>query len=333
MVVVIGINGFGRVGSQVLRASLSDPNVTVAAINDPFLTADAIAHAIKYDSTAGRFTGAVEVHAGTIVIDNQVIAISSRSDPSQIPWADFRVDVVVEASGVYTTTERAAAHLAGGASKVVITAPSADAPTIIVGANDEALKPSMQVISTGSCTAVALAPALRFLSDAYGLVDCSFTVIHAATSGQRVVDGASKDWRSGRAALTNIIPSVTGAVKSINKALPGTTNRIIGSSFRVPVQIGCAIDATVRLERPVAKATLDATFQTIPPESRYAKVLSFTADELVSSDVAGCAATILDSRASSALNDNVHKLLLWYDNEAGFAARVLELVKAASAAV
>lgn len=328
--VTIGINGFGRVGRQILHASLSNPNVTVAAINDPFLDNEYVKYLVDHDPAAnGRKDIQVELRDGSICVDGQLMKLFHYSDASAIPWGENHVAVVVECSGVFTTTERASGHLAGGAQRVIITAPSADAQTIIVGANEDALKPGWQVISAGSCTAVALAPFLRLLHEHHGIEECTFTSVHACTSAQRAVDGSiTKEWRLGRSALHNIIPSSSGAAKSIMKVIPALSGRIAGQSLRVPVQNGSVIDVALRFEKPVSKEGLDALLtESTSNGSALSRVIGVTTKEVVSSDIVGEPKSgIVDLKASYALNDHCHRLLVWYDIERGYAMRVVDLV-------
>lgn len=325
--IAIGINGFGRVGRAVLIASLSNPAVRVTAINDPFVSAEYAAYLLKHDSGFSGFRGTIEKKKDGIIVDGNIIAVTQKSDPTTIPWGESRVVYVVECSGVHTTHDRAGAHLAGGASRVIITAPSSDAHTLVGGVNMESFKGGMQVISAGSCTGIALAPILRFLHENYGLDECSFTSIHAVTSSQKVVDGVQgKEWRSARSAMNNIIPHSCGAMKTLQKALPQLANRVIGSSLRVPVQNGCALDVTVRLSSGVSKEALDVAFQQANESARYTKYITFSSEEMVSSDVGASGEVIYDSKASAALSNTTHKLLFWYNHEQGYARRVLDLI-------
>jgi glyceraldehyde 3-phosphate dehydrogenase len=326
--VTIGINGFGRVGRAVLIASLSNPAVRVTAINDPFISAEYAAYLVKHDSTHGGFGGSVEAKKDAIVVDGSTIIVTQKSDPASVPWGESRVTYVVECSGVHTTHDRAGAHLAGGALRVVIAAPSSDATTIVQGVNADAMKPSTQVISAGSCTGMVLCPILRLLGERFGIEECTYTSIHAMTPTQKVVDGAhGKEWRSARSATTNIIPHSSGASKTVQKALPHLANKVVGTSLRVPVQNGCALDITVRLTHGVSKEGLDLVIQeATQPGGAFHGLLAFTSDELVSSDVSSTASAIYDSKASVSLNTTTHKLLWWYSHEIGYAHRLLQLI-------
>jgi glyceraldehyde 3-phosphate dehydrogenase len=325
--IAIGINGFGRVGRALLKAALLNNRVRITAINDPFVTPEYVAYLIKHDSSGNPTAGNVEYRKDSVVVDGSVIAVHQKADPSSVPWGDSRVVYVVECSGVYTTSDRAGAHLAGGAARVVITAPSTDAATIVAGANMESFKGSMQVISAGSCTGMVLAPLLRFVNETYGLEQCSFTCVHSITPSQKVIDGTNyKEWRAARGALNNIIPHTTGAMKTIAKALPSIGARVVGSALRVPVATGCALDVTLSLTNGVSKEGFDAALRAAADSARYSSTLSFSSEELVSSDVHHTGALVYDSKASSTLSPTTHKLLFWFDNEYGYALRLLDLI-------
>mmetsp|Transcript_28193 Transcript_28193/g.32620 ORF Transcript_28193/g.32620 Transcript_28193/m.32620 type:complete len:340 (-) Transcript_28193:86-1105(-) len=327
--ITIGINGFGRVGRSILSVALQSPAVRVTAINDPFVNSEYAAYLLKHDPAFSGMKLSVEVRKDAVIIDGAVINISQKSDCASIPWGDSRVTYVVECSGVHTTHDRAGAHLAGGASRVIITAPSSDAHTIIEGVNTDTFKSHMQVISAGSCTGLAISPVLRFLHERYGLEECTFTSIHAVTSSQKVVDGLqAKEWRAARNAKENIVPHSSGAMKTLQKAMPQLAERVMGTALRVPVSNGCALDLTVRLASGVSKEGLDLAISEASLEgSKYHRLLAFTNEELVSAD-AGMAggAALYDSKASVSLNTKTHKLLLWYSHELGYAARVLNLI-------
>jgi glyceraldehyde 3-phosphate dehydrogenase len=354
----VGINGFGRIGRQILDLALDDPHLSVVAINDPFVDAEYIAYLIRHDSATARRSRSrtVEVQASAansgsspqspssphstvtgrnrepqcIIVDDRLIHVYGFSDPAQVPWSESKVQYVIDASGMFTTVERASAHLAGGSSRVVITAPSADAPTIVFGGNEQTFRESFQVISCGSCTALAAAPALKMLNDLVPIADCTITAIHASTTQQGAVDGTNrKDYRLGRSS-NNIIPCPTGAVKSLVKVLPQLQGKIFATSVRVPVQQGSLLDVVVRFEKPVTKAQMDAMFLSASEDqSRYGKLIGYSKDAIVSSDVVGSTySCIYDQPTSSPVGDDLtrHHLLLWYDNERGYAARVLDLV-------
>lgn len=366
MSVTIGVNGFGRIGRQLVRAALECPTVTIAAINDPFLDTDAIAYGLKYDTTAGRFSGVVEVKSkGLLAVDGRAIRTFHQSDPSLIPWAELNVSVVVDCSGVFTTAERAAAHMGGGAPRVLIAGASADAPIIIMGCNEDTFKASAtQVVSASSCTAVALAPFLQLLHTTYGVTECAFTAIQSATSGHRMVDGAvagQRDPRAGRGAADNITPMPNLAPRQLQRILPWTTGRVFGTSIRVPTSNVSLLDITVQLENAVSKVALDQLIISQTREgSRLHGVLGYSDEPLVSSDyLLDAHAGVYDSLASMALvppptsQDQASGLLsqsatnatntqqlparhfkvfLWYNNERGYAKRLLDIASRMAAA-
>lgn len=362
----VGVNGFGRVGRQFLRASLASPDVVVVAINDPFLDAESVANAIRYDSAAGRHRGTVEVKAkNLIIVDGRRIAVSGIADPSQIPWCDTNVSYVVESSGVYSTSERAAAHLAGGAQRVIITGPSADAPPIVLGANEDSFKGSMQVISAGSCTAVALCPPLKMLHAAFGITSCMFTAIHCSSTG-RVTDSTSAKAPRAARSTNNVAPVNTTAMKTLVRALPNIASKVTGTAVRVPTANVCLLDMTVTLDSPASKNDVDALFrgeasateasnapspssEASPTRERHAAsgagstLIGFTTDPVVSGDFIGDThACVYDADASIALPNTIasvpapvadpaaaastHKLMFWYDNERGYAQRLVDLI-------
>ncbi|OAD05245.1 hypothetical protein MUCCIDRAFT_155844, partial [Mucor lusitanicus CBS 277.49] len=250
MVVQVGINGFGRIGRIVLRATESNKDVQVVAINDPFIPLDYMVYMLKYDTVHGRFDGSVEAKDGKLVVNGHAIAVSAERDPTSIPWGSAGADYVVESTGVFTTTEAASAHLKGGAKKVIISAPSADAPMFVCGVNLEAYKSEYKVISNASCTTNCLAPLAKVINDNFGIADGLMTTVHATTATQKTVDGPShKDWRGGRAAAANIIPSSTGAAKAVGKVIPALNGKLTGMAFRVPTPDVSVVDLTVNLSK------------------------------------------------------------------------------------
>lgn len=325
--VLVGINGFGRIGRCFLLASLENPAVRVTAINDPFVSAEYAAYLIKCEARAGsKVKGSIEWRKDVLIIDGSVITVTQKSDAAAIPWGDSRVTYVVECSGVNTTHDRAGAHLAGGASRVVITAPSSDAQTVICGANFESFKPNAQVFAAGSCTGVAIAPVLRLLNEKFGIEDCSFSVIHALTSQQKVVDGTNlKEWRGARSGLSNIIPFSCGAVKTIQKCLPSLSAKLVGTSFRVPVLNGCAVDMTFHFANPTTKEAIDGAISQAA-SGALSGCLEFSDEEIVSGDIGSTSSAVYDSRASQSLNPTTHKLVFWFSHELGYAVRLIELI-------
>ncbi|PHZ12948.1 glyceraldehyde-3-phosphate dehydrogenase 3 [Rhizopus microsporus ATCC 52813] len=327
MVLKVGINGFGRIGRIVLRASLERDNVQVVAINDPFIPLDYMVYMFKYDSVHGRFKGTVEHKNGKLIVNGKEIAVSAERDPAQIPWGQAGADFVVESTGVFTTTEKAAAHLKGGAKKVVISAPSADAPMFVCGVNLDAYKSEYQVISNASCTTNCLAPLAKVIHDKFGIVEGLMTTVHATTATQKTVDGPSnKDWRGGRGAGANIIPSSTGAAKAVGKVIPELNGKLTGMAFRVPTPDVSVVDLTVRLEKGASYEEIKEAIKKAS-ENELKGILEYTDDAVVSTDFVGStASSVFDAAAGIALNPNFVKLVSWYDNEMGYSNRVVDLL-------
>ncbi|KAF5093510.1 hypothetical protein D0Z00_004026 [Geotrichum galactomycetum] len=325
--VKVGINGFGRIGRIVLRNALKNPDVEVVAVNDPFIATDYAAYMFKYDSTHGKYDGEVTAEEGALIIDGKHIKVFGEKDPANIPWGSVEADYVVESTGVFTTTEKASAHLKGGAKKVVISAPSADAPMFVVGVNHENYTPDLEVISNASCTTNCLAPLAKVINDKFGIVEGLMTTVHSITATQKTVDGPShKDWRGGRTASGNIIPSSTGAAKAVGKVIPELNGKLTGLSLRVPTVDVSVVDLTVRLEKG---ASYDEIKQVVKEASEgpLKGVLGYTEDSVVSTDFIGDAhSSIFDASAGILLNENFVKLISWYDNEYGYSARVIDLL-------
>ncbi|XP_072742552.1 glyceraldehyde-3-phosphate dehydrogenase 1 [Anoplolepis gracilipes] len=323
----IGINGFGRIGRLVLRASL-ERGGQVVAINDPFIGLDYMVYMFKYDSTHGKFKGEVKAEGDCLVVNGNKIAVFSEREPKAIPWAKVGAEYVVESTGVFTTIEKASAHLEGGAKKVIISAPSADAPMFVVGVNLEAYDPSCKVVSNASCTTNCLAPLAKVVHDNFEIVEGLMTTVHAITATQKTVDGPSgKLWRDGRGAAQNIIPASTGAAKAVGKVIPALNGKLTGMAFRVPVHNVSVVDLTVRLGKP---ATYDAIKAKVKEASEgpLNGILGYTEDDVVSSDFIGDNhSSIFDAKAGISLNDNFVKLISWYDNEFGYSSRVIDLIK------
>ncbi|XP_060848827.1 glyceraldehyde-3-phosphate dehydrogenase [Rhopalosiphum padi] len=323
----IGINGFGRIGRLVLRASL-EKGAKVVAINDPFIGIEYMVYLFKYDSTHGRFKGEVSVDGDVLIVNGNKIKVFSERDPKAIQWGSAGAEYVVESTGVFTTIEKASAHLEGGAKKVVISAPSADAPMFVVGVNLDAYNPSFKVVSNASCTTNCLAPLAKVIHDNFGIIEGLMTTVHATTATQKTVDGPSgKLWRDGRGAAQNIIPASTGAAKAVSKVIPELNGKLTGMAFRVPVANVSVVDLTVRLAKP-------ASYQDIKDKVKEAAegplkgILGYTEDEVVSSDFIGDThSSIFDAKAGISLNDQFVKLISWYDNEYGYSNRVVDLIK------
>lgn len=326
MTLKIGINGFGRIGRLVFRASLLRDNIQVVAINDPFINLEYMVYLTLYDSTHGKFKGEVSHKDGKLVVNGREIMVYGKMNPSEIPWSESGANIVVESTGVFTTKDKAAVHLTGGAKLVIITAPSADAPMFVMGVNENKYKTDMSVISNASCTTNCLAPLAKVINEKFGIVEGLMTTVHAVTATQKTVDGPSgKDWRSGRGAGQNIIPASTGAAKAVGKVIPELNGKLTGMSFRVPNPDVSVVDLTCRLEKPASYENIcDAIKAAAAGELKG--ILGYTEDEVVSSDFLGDThSSIFDAKAGISLNDNFVKLISWYDNEVGYSNRVLDL--------
>lgn len=328
MAVKVGINGFGRIGRLVFRASVANPNIQVLGINDPFIDPKYMEYMLKYDTVHGRFDGTIEVGEDFIVVNGQKIKVFACMNASEIDWKSVGAEYIVESTGVYTTTEKASAHLVGGAKKVVISAPSADAPMFVMGVNQDKYNKEMTVVSNASCTTNCLAPLAKVINDNFGIVEGLMTTVHATTATQKTVDGPSKkDWRGGRGAAFNIIPSSTGAAKAVGKVIPELNGKLTGMSFRVPTADVSVVDLTVRLEKGASYDEIKAVIKKAS-ENELKGILGYTEDLVVSSDFIGDARTsIFDADAGIALNPNFVKLVSWYDNEWGYSNKVLMLIE------
>lgn len=323
----IGINGFGRIGRLVLRAAV-EKGAQVLAINDPFITLDYMVYMFKYDSTHGRFKGEVKADGDYLVVNGNRIAVYNEMKPSSIPWSRAGAEYVVESTGVFTTVEKASAHLQGGAKKVVISAPSADAPMFVVGVNLDAYEPSMQVVSNASCTTNCLAPLAKVVHDNFTIVEGLMTTVHATTATQKTVDGPSqKLWRDGRGAAQNIIPAATGAAKAVGKVIPSLNGKLTGMAFRVPTPDVSVVDLTCRLGHEASIEEIHCKIKAAA-EGPLRGILGYSEDEVVSTDFLGDThSSIYDAKACIQLNKTFVKLISWYDNEVGYSNRVVDLVK------
>ena len=312
MTVKIGINGFGRIGRLVFRSALSDPNITIVCINDPFIYPLYMAYMLKYDTVHGRFKGTAEAHDTKLVVNGQEITVTSAMKPEDIPWGTMGVDYVVEATGVFTEMERASAYLKAGAKKVVITAPSKDAPMFVMGVNHDKYTKDMNIVSNASCTTNCLAPLVKVLHDKWGIAEGLMTTVHATTATQKTVDGPSKkDWRGGRAAAYNIIPSSTGAAKAVGKVIPDLNGKLTGMAFRVPTADVSVVDLTCRLNKPAKYDEIKAAMRAAS-EGELKGIMGYTEDEVVSSDFIGESCTcVFDAKAGIALSDTFVKLIAW----------------------
>ncbi|XP_032063209.1 glyceraldehyde-3-phosphate dehydrogenase 2 [Anas acuta] len=323
----IGINGFGRIGRLVLRACL-EKGLRVVAINDPFIDLNYMVYMFKYDSTHGRFGGEVKAEDGKLVVDGAEISVFQCMKPSEIPWGDAGALYVVESTGVFLTVDKASAHLQGGARRVVISAPSPDAPMFVMGVNEDAYDPAtMPVVSNASCTTNCLAPLAKVIHDNFGIVEGLMTTVHAYTATQKTVDGPSgKAWRDGRGAHQNIIPAATGAAKAVGKVIPELNGRLTGMAFRVPVADVSVVDLTCRLATPASYGDIKDAVKRAAA-GPLAGILGYTEDQVVSSDFVGDShSSIFDAAAGIALSDNFVKLVAWYDNEYGYSNRVADLL-------
>lgn len=328
MVPKVGINGFGRIGRIVFRNAINHGGVDVVAVNDPFIEVHYAAYMLKYDSTHGQFKGTIEIDGTSgLIVNGKKIRFYAERDPASIPWAETGAAYVVESTGVFTTTDKASAHLKGGAKKVIISAPSADAPMFVMGVNNDSYKTDVNVLSNASCTTNCLAPLAKVINDKYGLVEGLMTTIHSYTATQKTVDGPSaKDWRGGRTAAQNIIPSSTGAAKAVGKVIPSLNGKLTGMAMRVPTANVSVVDLTCRIEKAATYEDIKATIKAAS-EGELKGILGYTEDDIVSSDLNGDDnSSIFDAKAGIALNPNFIKLVSWYDNEWGYSHRVVDLI-------
>ena len=323
----IGINGFGRIGRLAFRIATQRENVQVVGIND-LLDVDYLAYMLKYDSVHGRFDGTVEVKDGKLIVNGNEVRISAERNPEDLKWDEIGAEYVIDATGIFTTKEKAGLHLKAGAKKVVISAPSADAPMFVMGVNHKELTAEENIFSNASCTTNCLAPIAKVLHDNFEITDGLMTTIHATTATQKTVDGPSlKDWRGGRAALHNIIPSSTGAAKAVGKVIPSLNGKLTGMSFRVPTMDVSVVDLTVNLGKSVSyeevcKAMKDAS------EGELKGILGYTEELVVSQDFVGETRTsVFDAKAGIALTDNFVKVVSWYDNEYGYSTKIVDLLE------
>ena len=326
MSIKIGINGFGRIGKLAFQAALEKGDVEVVAINDPFISADYMAYMVKYDTVHGRFAGEIKGEENTLTVNGKEIKVYNEMDPHNIPWGKDGVEYVLECSGAFTTMEKAGAHLEAGAKKVVISAPSKDAPMFVMGVNNETYDPSMNIVSNASCTTNCLAPLAKVIHDNFGIKDALMTTVHATTATQKTVDGASKkDWRGGRAAAGNIIPSSTGAAKAVGKVIPELNGKLTGMSFRVPTLDVSVVDLTCNLEKPATYEEICKVMKEAA-EGSMKGIVEYVDEDVVSSDfVSDTHTSIFDAKAGIGLTDTFVKLVAWYDNEWGYAHKLVDL--------
>jgi len=327
MSVSIGINGFGRIGRMVFRAAAQRDDMEVVAINDPFIDPDYMEYMLKYDTVHGRFQGDVSGKDGKFSVNGKEVRVFQEMDPSKIKWGEAGATHVVESTGVFKTLDEAQAHLDGGAEKVVISAPSADAPMFVMGVNHDSYTSDMNIVSNASCTTNCLAPLAKVINDEFGIVEGLMTTIHSVTATQKIVDGPSmKDWRGGRGGSYNIIPSSTGAAKAVGKVIPELNGKLTGMAFRVPTPNVSAVDLTCRIEKGASYEEIMATLKSAS-EGSLKGILGYTEEAVVSSDFIGEACTsVVDADAGISLNDNFVKLVSWYDNEWGYSCKALDLI-------
>ena len=327
MAIRIGINGFGRIGRLVFRSAMKQEDVTIVGIND-LLDIDHLAYLLKYDSVHGKYEGTVEVSGNNLVVDGQTVRITAERDPSAIGWGDLNTDVVAECTGIFTTLEKAQAHLEGGAKKVVISAPSADAPMFVMGVNHNEAEASQTIVSNASCTTNCLAPVAKVLNDHFGIEEGLMTTVHATTATQFTVDGPSKkDFRGGRSALINIMPASTGAAKAVTKVIPSLVGKLTGMAFRVPTANVSVVDLTVKLQKETSYEEIKKVMKQ-HADSDMKNILGYTEDNVVSQDFVGDIRTsVFDAGAGMELNPQFFKIISWYDNECGYSNKLIDLAK------
>lgn len=328
MAIKVGINGFGRIGRLVFRAGLDNPNIEFVGINDPFMTPDYCAYMLRYDTVHGQYKGEVSYTDDAIIVNGKTVKFYAEKDPASIPWGACGADYVVESTGVFTTMDSANAHLKAGAKKVIISAPSKDAPMFVMGVNHDSYSKDMNIVSNASCTTNCLAPLAKVINDEFGIVDGLMTTVHSTTGTQKTCDGPSKkDWRGGRAASANIIPSSTGAAKAVGKVIPELNGKLTGMAFRVPTVDVSVVDLTVNLAKPASYDDICAVVKKAS-EGAMKGILAYTEDAVVSSDFIHDEHTsIFDAKAGIALTDKFVKLVSWYDNEWGYSNKVLMLIE------
>ncbi|NDV17330.1 type I glyceraldehyde-3-phosphate dehydrogenase [Muricauda sp. TY007] len=321
----IGINGFGRIGRLVFRATVKRGDVDVVAIND-LLDVEHLAYLLKYDSVHGNFDGTVEVKDGNLVVNGNTIRITAERDPKNLKWDAVGAEIVAECTGIFTTLDMAQSHIDGGAKKVVISAPSKDAPMFVMGVNHKDVKATDTIISNASCTTNCLAPIAKVLNDEFGIAEALMTTVHATTATQLTVDGPSKkDYRGGRSALLNIIPAATGAAKAVTKVIPSLEGKLTGMAFRVPTADVSVVDLTVKLEKETSYEGIKAAMKAAS-EGELSGILGYTEEAVVSQDFVGDVRTsIFDAGAGIELNSKFFKVVSWYDNETGYSNKLVDL--------
>ena len=327
MAIKIGINGFGRIGRLVFRSAMKQSDVTIVGIND-LLDVNHLAYLLKYDSVHGKYQGTVSVEGNNLVVDGQTIRISAERDPAAIGWGSLNTDIVAECTGIFTTLEKAQLHIDGGAKKVVISAPSADAPMYVMGVNHNDATADQTIVSNASCTTNCLAPIAKVLNDNFGIQEGLMTTVHATTATQFTVDGPSKkDFRGGRSSLVNIMPASTGAAKAVTKVIPALVGKLTGMAFRVPTANVSVVDLTVRLENETSYEEIKSVMRK-HSETDLKNILGYTEEAVVSQDFVGDVRTsIFDAGAGMELNSKFFKIISWYDNECGYSNKLIDLAK------
>jgi len=324
----VGINGFGRIGRLAFRAAVERADIEVVGIND-LVEPDYMAYMLRYDSTHGQFKGTIEVKDGNLVVNGKTIRVTAEKDPANLKWDEVGAEVVIESTGLFLTQDTAGKHIQAGAKKVVMSAPAKDdTPTFVMGVNHKLLTADQTIVSNASCTTNCLAPIAKVLNDKFGIVEGLMSTIHAVTATQKTVDGPSaKDWRGGRGAYQNIIPSSTGAAKAVALVIPALKGKLTGMAFRVPTADVSVVDLTVKLDKPASYEAIKAAMKEAS-EGELKGILGYTEDEVVSTDFLGDARTsIFDAKAGIALNDNFVKVVSWYDNEWGYSNKIIDLVQ------
>ena len=325
----IGINGFGRIGRLAFRSAINKENIEVVAIND-LLDIDHLAYLLKYDSVHGRFNGTIEVKDKTMFVNGKPIRVTGEKNPEDIQWEKVGVDYVIEATGLFTDKNKAALHLKGGAKKVVISAPSNNAPMFVMGVNHTKLSKETLIFSNASCTTNCLAPIVKVLHENFGIIEGIVTTVHAVTASQKTVDGPEKQWRRGRSALNNMIPTTTNAAKAVTKIMPELKGKLLAMAIRVPIADVSLVDLTVRLEKATSYQEIKKAMKKAS-ENELKGILGYTEDEVVSQDfVSEPRTSVFDAEAGLELNPNFYKIISWYDNEFGYATKIVELIEYAA---
>jgi len=329
MAIKIGINGFGRIGRLAFRAAAANPNVTVTGINDPFIDPEYMVYMLTYDTVHGKFDGTVELKGDNLVVNGEEIECYAEMDPANIPWSECGAEYIIESTGVFRAKDKASKHFEGGAKKVIISAPSSDSPMFVMGVNNETYTKDMNVVSNASCTTNCLAPLAKVINDEFGIVEGLMTTVHATTATQKTVDGpSSKDWRGGRGAAFNVIPSSTGAAKAVGVVIPELNGKLTGMAFRVPTADVSVVDLTCRLEKGASYEDICKAMKKASESKQFEGIIGYTEDMVVSSDfITDPRTSIFDANAGIGLNDNFVKLVAWYDNEWGYSNKIVNLIE------